>query len=462
MSSTFIPEVVEVTVDVSGAQPLDTETFELPLFIAAHNLNTTRVPQSYSTLAQVTAAGFAVGSPVYNFCKNCFNGLFRPSLVKIGRQAVSSYDVDFNGYTQVGTDVTVSLVVNDVVKSFTATATETTATAIAAKIVALIEADVTFGPLVVATALAGVMTIAPTASEKISVGVQSGKAKISADSTETPTDAFNAIYLVDQDYFYVASDDHLKASQKTLATAVSAYNKPFIYSTLEATVKDKANTTNVFAEMKAMQNDWALGFYHELADLEFPEGSVIGATASISFDSNGPDSLHQKTLKGLTVSTLTTTEREAIEFHNGNYAIMYRGAGSMFNGFMASGQFFDTMKFSAWLESRIKESVYGLQKRASDAGKSMTFSNNDLPRIKAAIQSSPINTGIRYGSILEGYDPETNENFDPIITVPTRGQVTTDNLANRILDGVTVEVVYNCPLHYVKIKAYVVLTRQTA
>ena len=99
----------------------------------------------------------------------------------------------------------VSLVVNSFTKSFTATATETTATAIAAKFAALIEADTDIKDLVVATATAGVLTIAPTASEKVSVGVQSGKAKISADSTETPVDAYNAIYLVDQDFFYVAS-----------------------------------------------------------------------------------------------------------------------------------------------------------------------------------------------------------------------------------------------------------------
>ncbi len=130
--STFIPDVVEVTVDASGALPLSVEGFEVPLFIAEHNLNTSRVPVSFTDITSVAAYGFAVGSPVYNFCKNAFNGNFRPSLVKIGRQAVSSYDVDFNGYTQVGTDVTVSLVVNGAVKSFTATATETTATAIAA------------------------------------------------------------------------------------------------------------------------------------------------------------------------------------------------------------------------------------------------------------------------------------------------------------------------------------------
>jgi hypothetical protein len=97
--------------------------------------------------------------------------------------------------------------------------------------------------------------------------------------------------------------------------------------------------------------------------------------------------------------------------------------------------------------------------RASNSGRSMTFSNNDLPRIKNAIMNSPINVGLRNGSILEGYDPETNENFEPIITVPTRGQVPTNDLANRILNDVEVEVVYNCPLHYARIQCTVLLSR---
>ena len=115
MSSPFIPDPVNVVVSLETI-PLSTESFEIPLFIAEHNLNTSRVPVSFTDIASVAAYGFAVGSPVYNFCKNAFNGNFRPSLIKIGRQAVSSYDVDFNGYNQAGTDVTVSLVVNSFTK----------------------------------------------------------------------------------------------------------------------------------------------------------------------------------------------------------------------------------------------------------------------------------------------------------------------------------------------------------
>ena len=60
---------------------------------------------------------------------------------------------------------------------------------------------------------------------------------------------------------------------------------------------------------------------------------------------------------------------------------------------------------------------------------------------------------------MTGPDPSTGEDFDPIITVPTRGEVPVNDLANRILNNVAVDVIYNCPVHYVKIKATVLLSR---
>lgn len=457
----FYSEVVEVDVNLA-TQPLSTESFSLPLFIVPHNLNTDRV-RSYSQLSQLVEDGFATGSAAYNFANLCFSGKFAPGMIKIGRQALTDYKADFNGITQTGADVTLSVKVKSgtitFTKSFTGVVGDTTATAIAAAFATAIEADGDIGTLVTATATTGVLTVAPTASQPLSVGVQAGKAALSNTSAETPTDAYQAIMLEDSDFFYVAASDHNSGRQVTLATATAADHKIFVYGTQEADVKTKSNTTNVFALMKAANLDWACGMYHEYADLTYPEGAVIGCTASINFDEYGADSLHQKTLVGLSVSKLTLTEREAIEFHNGNYAIQYRGAGSLFNGFMASRQFFDTMKFAAWLDARITESVYGLQKRASDSGRSLTFSNNDLPRVAAAIRANPINIGIKNGSILDGYDPETNQNFDPIITVPSRGEISTDDLANRVLNNVKVEVVYNCPIHYISIVANVVLDR---
>lgn len=457
----FYQDPVQVSVSLSTSA-LETEAFETPLFIVPHNVYQDTRIQSYGSLAAVSSAGFAVGSAPYQFASLAFGGKFPPSSIKIGRAALTAYTIDFNGFTQTG-DQTVTVVSGATTTSFTNTYdVADTATIIAAALAALIEADVTLGPLVTATAALGVLTIAPTvATTPVSVGVQAGLCVLSATSTETPTDTYEACKEEDTNFFYVAAQDHDASKQQTLAASVSADKKIFIYATSDADCKTKANTTNIMALMKAAAYDWVIGIYHEQADLKFPEGAIVGATAGVNFDNYGPDSLHLKTMTGLAVSTLTLTEREAIEFHNGNYAIMYRGNGCFFNGYMASGQFCDTMKFAAWMDARITESVFGLMYRASNSGRSMTFSNNDLPRIKNAIMNSPINVGLRNGSILEGYDPETNENFEPIITVPTRGQVPTNDLANRILNDVEVEVVYNCPLHYARIQCTVLLSRAT-
>lgn len=457
----FYQDPVEVSVALSTS-PVSSEAFETPLFIVPHNVYSSTRIQSYSSLDGLTDAGFAVGSAPYQFASLAFGGKFPPSLIKIGRAPLTAYTIDFTGFTQTG-DQTVTLAKGVTTKSFTHTYNiNDTATVIAAAFVTLITADVTFTALVTATNTAGKLIITPKlATTPISVGVQAGLCVLSATSTETPTDTYTTCKSEDTDFFWVAAQDHDPAKQQTLAASVSADKKIFVYATSDANVKLKANTTNIFALMKAAAYDWVIGIYHEHADLKFPEGAIVGATAGVNFDNYGPDSLHLKTMTGLAVSTLTLTEREAIEFHNGNYAIMYRGNGCFFNGYMASGQFCDTMKFAAWMDARITESVFGLMYRASNSGRSMTFSNNDLPRIKNAIMNSPINVGLRNGSILEGYDPETNENFEPIITVPTRGQVPTNDLANRILNDVEVEVVYNCPLHYARIQCTVLLSRAT-
>jgi hypothetical protein len=456
----FYQDPVQVSVSLSTSA-LETEAFETPLFIVPHNVYSSTRIQSYSSLDALTDAGFAVGSAPYRFATLAFGGKFPPSLIKIGRAPLTAYTVDFTGFTQTE-DQTITLTNGTTTKSFTHTySANDTPTIIATAFVTLITADTTFNALVTATNTAGKLIISPkVATTPISVGVQAGAVVLSATSTETPTDTYEACKDEDTDFFWVAAQDHNATKQQTLAASVSADKKIFVYATQDANVKLKANTTNIFALMKAAAYDWVIGMYHEKADMVFPEGAIIGATAGINFDEYGADSLHLKTLSGLTVSNLTTTDREAIEFHNGNYAITYRGNGCLFNGYMASGQFCDTMKFAAWLDARITESVFGLMYRASNAGKSMTFSNNDLPRIKNAIFNSPINVGLRNGSILDGIDPSTGENFEPTVTIPTRGEVPTNDLANRVLNDVEVEVIYNNPLHYVSIKANVLLSRQ--
>lgn len=460
MSTTFYPEIVDVVVSLES-QPLESESFETPIFITPHNVFTGRVA-NYSSVDELVSAGFAVGSAAWQFASYVFAGKFAPATVKIGRQALTAYQLDFTPYTtQTGDAVTVTVKHDGVSASFTSVVANTTPTAIASDLATKIEAHATLGAVVNATASAGVLTVS-AATGVISVGIQTGYADFTTTASETPLDAYTALKLEDEDFFYVSASDHTKTNQQALGAAVAVDHKIFVYSTKDTNALVKADTTNIGALFVASANDWTQGVWHKNADQYYPEGAVIGATAAINLDEYGADSLHLKTLVNLPVSTLTTTQREALEAHNLNYNIMYRKASTYFNGYQGSGQFFDTMKFAAWMDSRITESVYNLMKRASDSGSSMTFSNDDLPRFKAAILSSPINVAIQNGSILDGYDPTTNENFDPIIDIPTRGEVTVADLAARVLRNVKVEVVYNSPVHYVRIRANVVLSRQGA
>jgi len=458
LSSVFYPDPVTVTVSLETAAT-EIESFGTPLFIVPHNVYTDTRIQSYTSLTTLTDAGFAVGSAPYKYAALAFGGKFPPSLIKIGRAPLTAYVVDFTGYTQTG-DQIITLANGTTTVSLTNTYdVADTATDIAAAFAALIEADTTFGGLVDATSALGVLTIAPTlAATPISVGIQAGYASLEATSTETPTDTYEACKDEDTNFFWVGCQDKDKTKQQTLAVAVNADKKIFTYSTEDSACLAKGDTTNIGYLLQSASLDWACGMYHEHANMYFPEGAIVGAAAGTDFDNYGPDSLHLKAFSSLTTSTLTTTQREAIESYNLNSCITYRSSSCFFNGFMASGQFVDTMKFAAWLDARITESLFGLMYRNSNAGRSLTFSANDLPKLENAIRNSPINVGIRLGSILDGSDVETGEVFDPVISIPTRGQVPSNDLANRILNNVQVSVVYNNPLHYVRVNAVVQLT----
>ena len=98
-------------------------------------------------------------------------------------------------------------------------------------------------------------------------------------------------------------------------------------------------------------------------------------------------------------------------------------------------------------------------KRRSDTGRSMKMSDEDLPNLKGIMMNNPINIGIRNGSILTGYDATNNVFYDPVITIPKRATISSNDIADRILRDVLIDLVYNSSLHYVKITASVQLDR---
>lgn len=479
-------KVVDVTV-VLGTQPIDTVGFETPLFIAIHNVFPERV-RTYTDLDELVADGFAVGSPAYTFANKAFAGLFRPQAIMIGRQAWESTVINFTGQSNIDPNnpVSFNVAAGAYTKSIIIPVTAaSTPTSIATALAAAINADTTLNAIVGAVAAEGVVTITPkgdgsllatnnndvvttnsdegimaTASDVIgepfSIGLDYGNCTLTNTSTETVSSVLPQIETANSNWYFLSTEQHIASAILAAASYASANYKLHVYSTADPLSK-VVDGNSIANQLKALQYDTSIGMYDPLADSAFSEGGIVGAMASN--DPSYGDSLHLKTMEGVVAPTLSASERPAIWGQNLNFYRMINGVGSFWEGKCASGQYVDVVRFGHWLKFRSEESIFGYMSRRSNLGLSMKMSDDDMPNLKAVLMNSPINTGITNGSILTGYDSVNKVFYDPVITIPLRASIPSNDLASRTLNNVKVELVYNSSLHFVKIRISVLLDK---
>jgi len=454
-------KVVDVTVEL-GTQPITTVGFETPLFVSIHNAFAAR-QRTYGDTDSMVADGFAVGSPAHTFATKAFAGKFKPQYIRIGRQALTNSVVDFTGKTNVDATAPVSLniVSGGYSKSVIVQVTEaSTPATIATALTAAITADTTLATVLTATAgtaaNAGKVTIVSKDNGLFSLGKDQGEYEIVSTSPETVSSILPVIAAAGEDWYFLSTESHTNASILAAAAYASANYKLHVYSTQDETI-ETASDTSIAAQLKALSYDNSLGTYDPTADTTFPEAGVIGAMASN--DPSFGDSLHLKTLPGVVAPVLGLTERANVWEQNVNIYRTINGVGAYWEGKVASGQYVDVIRFGHWMKFRTEESIFGYMSRRSNLGQSLKMSDDDLLNLRSVMMNSPINPGITNGAILTGFDQENNVFYDPVITIPRRGSIPSNDLATRTLNNVKVEVVYNGALHFVKIRITVLLDK---
>ena len=446
-------KVVDVEVNL-GTQPIDTVGFETPMFLAIHNNFSERL-RFYISADSMVDDGFAVGSPAYQFASNVFGGNFAPQMVAIGRMSSSGTSIDFTGTTNTD-QVVVNLTVDGLVKAIKINVVSgNTSQQIATALAAGIATDADISGSVTATAAGSVVELTSTGT--LSVGKGAGNYKLVNTSDETVATVLPQVAAENNNWYFLSHEAKADADVVAAAAYAQAQYKLHIYNSGDSDALAANNvTSSVFDTLKSLGYN-SLGSYDVNADVNFSEGSVVGAMAAN--DPSYGDSLHLKTMPGFTPFTGSETQRVNAWTRNANiYRTMY-GTNSYIEGRTSSGQYVDVIRFSHWVKFRMEESLFAYMKRRSDMGMSMKMSDEDMPVIKSILTNNPINIGIRNGGILTGYDSVSKVSYDPVITVPRRAQIPTNDLANRILNDVKVELVYNNSLHYVKIRASVVLDR---
>lgn len=450
-------KVVDVTVTL-GTQPISRVGFETPLFIAMHD-NFAERSRSYSSTAELELDGFAVGSPAYQFATLAFSGAFAPSRVTIGRTSLEATVVDFTAEVN-SEDVALNIYLGKMKKSIRAAVIEgvTTPAQIVTALSEAIAADDDLKTVLTAT-VKDVTKLMIKGTEPFSVGADAGNFTIFNSSTESVSTVISEIQDEDNDWYFLHTESHVAADILAAAAFAAANFKLHVYSTNDASMKAPNNvTTSIADRLKALSYD-SLGMYDPRADKDFPEGGLVGAMSSN--DPSYGDSLHLKVLKGVTAPVLGTSERSRIWTRNANFYRTQYGVGAFWEGKCSSGQYADVIRFSHWLKFRMEESVFSYMHQRSNMGMSMKMSDDDLPNLSTVILNDPINVGIRNGSILTGYDEENKVFYDPIITIPKRATIPTQDLANRILKDMKVDLVYNTPLHFVRIRVAANLDRIT-
>lgn len=438
-----IEDIVDVRISL-GDRPITQAGFETPLILAAHNVfaDATRI---YTDADDAVSDGFAEGSAVHSLLSKMLGGDFAPTSVVVGTRTFAKYVASVASTVAEGDVVTLNLAVDGNTKSFSytlAAAEDETDAATALQVA--IEADITIGPLVVATDnLDGTIDIAPTAAEALSVGNGTANVVVTSPSVQTISAAMAAVVADNADWFFIAADSHTEADVLALAAYAEANKKMFVTSTSDTDAWTSA-TTDIISQLNVLQYDNTQTLASKKADYEFPEGGIIGAMAGIT---PGASTLHGKTLSGVTLADFTATERAFIQGKKGNVYSRIGGVGFYEQGFQASGRFFDVIRGALYLESRMESDIFALIKRESDLGRKIPYTDAGVGMI-SSVMSKRLNISVNQGFLAATPAPK--------VIAPLVASESANDKAARLLPDMAFEATLAGSVNTVIIRGYIV------
>lgn len=443
-----ISQVVQVTV-TRGTRPIQQASFDTPMFLATVNFfSTNQRHRIYTSVADMASDGFPTNHPAYIFASKLFSQDARPDTVVIGRQNYTNFSV--TPTVQDDATYTLQVGVEGNVKTYTFTSdSSATATEIVDGFVSLINADADVNTRIVAANSSDVLTVTPNTDEEVYVIGQTANLAVAVTGAEDITTAVNAVSQAYNEWFFLAAQSLVEADVLALALWANANDKMYLASADVTTVGDSGVSNDIASQLRDLQYDNTTTITVDQGNLdEYAEGGAIGSVAAIN---PGVTTLFAKTLEGVPAENFTTTQRTTITSKNSNYYDLRGGVGFFFDGRQASGEWFDTIRFSLWAKARTAEAIFGLLKRKSDLGQKVPQSDEGDDMIRQAIFNGMINVGTRRGAILTAEDGAV----DPVVRIVPRSQRTTNDLAQRILRDVEVELTFSGAVQDVRVQVFV-------
>jgi hypothetical protein len=404
--------------------------FNIPMYLGTHAAFTERA-QEFTSLDGV-AELFDSASPVYKAAEKMFGQELVPQRIVIGRRAVQGATVSVSS---VLASYTYKLTVNGQVISFTSDSTPT-----GAEIATGLKAafDAATPAIVGVTATVSGSTVVLAAASTWSVKVGTNLSLTYNASSETYTDALNAVVAANNNWYGFAADTKVKADQLALAQAISDRKQLYFTSSSDSTAKG-STTTDIGQALKDGDYDRVFVIWSSVAETEQPEVAVMSKFMQYTV---GSATAKFKQFTGITVEKLTDNEVANLKAKNYNVYELVGGVNMLSEGVCAGGEFLDTMFIADWTEARMRERIYS---------KLVNMLKVPFTRAGAAMIEADIRAVWQEGVINGAFTSEV----PPTIQVPDPITLDPNLRALRKLEGITFDFRLAGAIHYIGIKGVI-------
>jgi hypothetical protein len=426
---TVLTDIIDIQIS-RETTAVSRAAFNVPMFLATH-ANFIERARSYASLLEV-AGDFSSTSSVYTAASKFFGQNIRPPQIVIGKRYAESIAVSLDNLTGL-----VELTYDGQVVT-----TDISGAADATAAVALL--DTAFGGAGISTItftdnLDGTFDIAPAVGGDQYSFVATSQFTLVFTATETWVDALDNVSDVNNEWYALAAETHLEADILALAGAIEARKQVFGTSSSNVDVVTAGVDTDIGTKLFNLGYQRTFLTYLPTADTQYPEAAWIGGQIA---EQPGSNTWKFKSLTGVTVSGLSSTQSNAAKATNTNTYERVGGVSMMSEGKMAGGEFIDVIIFVDWLEARMRESIYFRlvnTKKIPYTQAGVTLIENEIRRVLAE--------GIANGGLAP--------NPQPTVSVPNVLAISANLRATRNLEGITFEGRLAGAVHFVKVRGTV-------
>lgn len=431
-----ISDVVDVQVTlVDGG--VEQAGFGVPMILGDNGTYTSERIRAYSSLLEV-AEDFESSDEEYLMAAAIFAQAPHPTSIKIGIEAARVAQIATIVFS--GNLVTSNVVSTFTVGSETVTATNfntsnaQTLTDLAAKIQALtgIATAVSNGTntITLTAASAGV----PFTISAITVTAGSSQATVTRTTT-TPNhgvaDDLAEIQEIDDEWYGLLWTEQTAVQVAQAAAYIEAQSKIYITVSADANVLSASSTTDIAYVLSAATYQRTAVIYNATAS-DYADAAWMG---NRFVKDPGTENWKFVTLAGITVDSLTTSQRNAALNKNCNIYVKRGGENKTEEGTMAGGRFIDLTRLVDWLTARVGERVLSI---LQDTPTKIAYTSGGISLITKEIRAV-LQNGVESGAVSSDPLPtNTPPDQSPYkVTAPTISSISSSDKASRVLHDIT-------------------------